>query len=587
MRLSLNGSIGSEGRGFCHRVAGRHCRLILLLWLVVATLAYGSFASADYLYSRELASETEQINSKNLDIARLLAQSVNHTLNQADGILLFMKTAVEAHGMVDPAHTELLKSFRNKGPVNQIAMADARGDLKFSAVPLPRPINISDREHFRVHTREDAGKVFIASPRVTEATATASIFLSRRVNDAGGNFAGVVTIGLDPDYFTDEFRLLDIGPSRSIVLLRSDGTFLARVPQLDSDSHVEYFRNHPVFSRINTGITSGVHEAPGIDEPRLGAFKVLSDFPVVVLVGVPKEAALAKEVARHKVYRSWATAFSSLLFVAGLALTWLLKRQHVTDLALSQEHEKAVQYLTQMEKQKVEMELARLDRLNVIGELAASIGHEVRNPLTTVRGYLQLFQRKNEYSQHTKQFSLMIEELDRANAIITEFLSLAKNKRLDFAPVTLNSIISNLAPLLQADAIREGKEIVLVLDGTPPILVDANEIRQLVLNLTRNALDAMKSGGVVTISAAQEEETVVLTVKDTGEGIPPEIFKNLGEPFLTTKENGTGLGLTVCYKIVERHNATMEVKTGPNGTTFTIRFFLSAESLCESSTGGQ
>jgi len=208
-----------------------------------------------------------------------------------------------------------------------------------------------------------------------------------------------------------------------------------------------------------------------------------------------------------------------------------MRRQHQTDLALSHEQQKAVQYLSLMEKQKVEVELARLDRLNVIGELAASIGHEVRNPLTTVRGYLQLFQRKNEYSRHNSQFTLMIEELDRANAIITEFLSLAKNKRLDFSPVTLNAIITNLAPLLQADAIREGKEILLDLDESPPILVDANEIRQLVLNMARNALDAMKPGGTVTIAVAVDGDGVILAIKDTGEGIPPAIIKTSAHLF--------------------------------------------------------
>lgn len=555
------------------RRAGRHHLLLLLIWLAAAGLGYGAFAWADYLLDRELAVEIGQIDSKNMDVARLLGQSVNKTFTQADRILLFMKTAFEAHGTIDPAHLELLRTFRNKAAINQIAMSDAQGNLVFSAVPLDRPINIADREHFQVHIADDAGQVFISSPRVTEATSTQAIFLSRRLNDAGGNFVGIVSVGLDPDYFSDEFHLLALEPERSIVLLRIDGTFLARVPRIESPMQMDYFKTHVAFGLIGQGLNSGVYESPGLgDVPRHGAFQVLPNYPALVLIGFPRSIALQAVTARHALNRSWAAVFSLVLFVTCLAGWWLLRRQQQTDLALTQEQQKVDQYLSQMEKQKVEMELARLDRLSIIGEMAASIGHEVRNPLTTVRGYLQLFQRKQEYSRSASQFALMIEELDRANAIITEFLSLAKNKRLDFAPVSLNTIISNLAPLLQADAIREGKEIMLELDGTPPILVDSNEIRQLVLNLVRNGLDAMKPGGMITLSVASDHTSVVLVVKDTGEGIPPSIYKNLGTPFMTTKENGTGLGLTVCYKIAERHNAKIEVKTGPQGTTFAIRF---------------
>ncbi|MDR3562084.1 MAG: ATP-binding protein [Negativicutes bacterium] len=528
---------------------------------------------ADFLFTRDMAARTVEINTENSNMARSLSASVNRTFSQADGILLFMKTAIEANGAVDPAHLKLLRALRTQGIFNQIAVADAHGDLLFSAAPLARPLNIADREHFQVHTKSDTGQVFVSSPRVTQVTSISAIFLSRRLNDANGNFAGVVTIGLDRKYFTEEFRQMDVGFDNSIVLLRTDGSFLVRVPDVQSEAHMAIFKEHPVVSYIQQGMSSGIYESPGTENrPRIGAYQTLSDYPAFVLVSLPKEIAFRDVVARRNVYRYWAGLFSILLLSAFLAVSVLQRKQYKTDLALSHEHEKAREYLSQMEKQKVEVEMARLDRLGLIGEMAASIGHEVRNPLTTVRGYLQLFQVKKEYSQHLEQINLMIAELDRANSIISEFLSLAKNKRIDFIPVTLNEIIAKLVPLMQAEAIREGKEILLELNDSPPVLVDENEIRQLILNLTRNSLDAMKTGGTITISIAVERDAVLLAVKDTGEGIPPEIMEKLGTPFLTTKENGTGLGLTVCYKIAERHNASMEVETSPNGTTFLIRF---------------
>lgn len=221
----------------------------------------------------------------------------------------------------------------------------------------------------------------------------------------------------------------------------------------------------------------------------------------------------------------------------------------------------------------MERKIAHLDRLNLVGEIAASIGHEIRNPLTTVRGFLQIFQGRNEYARDKENIEVMITELDRANSIITEFLSLAKNRLINLKSNNLNRTIEGLYPLIYAAALLEGKEIFLELaPDILSVLADENEIRQLILNLTRNAIEAVSKGGKVTISTRLDGKYVVLAVKDTGGGISAEIYEKLGMPFLTTKENGTGLGLAVCYRIVQRHNARMEVITGAGGTTFCVRF---------------
>ncbi len=219
-----------------------------------------------------------------------------------------------------------------------------------------------------------------------------------------------------------------------------------------------------------------------------------------------------------------------------------------------------------------EQEMAHLDRLNMVGEMAAGIGHEVRNPMTTVRGYLQLLQMKEEFTQYHTQFSTMIEEIDRANSIITEFLSLAKNKTVEMQPGNLNSVIRSIRPLLLADAFRRGHELCTKLGPIPDTEFDEKEIRQLILNLVRNGLEALDQKGEVVISTYQKGENIVLQVRDTGPGIAEEVLPKLGTPFVTTKDNGTGLGLPVCYRIADRHGAKIDVATGPDGTTFTVTF---------------
>lgn len=217
-------------------------------------------------------------------------------------------------------------------------------------------------------------------------------------------------------------------------------------------------------------------------------------------------------------------------------------------------------------------EMARLDRLNLVGEMAASIGHEVRNPMTTVRGFLQMISLKTEYKKHSEFFSIMIEELDRANTIITEFLSLAKDKSLDLKELNLNDIAITLMPLMQANGIVDNKYIYSDLKQIPNLLLDEKEIRQLILNIVHNGFEAMEPGGNIYIKTFTYDNTVVLAIQDEGNGIPTDVMKKLGTPFFTTKDTGTGLGLAVCYSIANRHNATIQPITGPNGTTFYIVF---------------
>ncbi|HWQ89905.1 MAG TPA: ATP-binding protein, partial [Desulfitobacteriaceae bacterium] len=221
---------------------------------------------------------------------------------------------------------------------------------------------------------------------------------------------------------------------------------------------------------------------------------------------------------------------------------------------------------------QMEKEIARLDRLNLIGEMAAGIAHEVRNPMTTVRGFLQIQENKKEYAQDREQYDLMIRELDRANSIITEYLSLARNKAIDLKAQNLNVIIDSLFPLIQAVAMYSDKHIQVKLAEIPNLLLDKKEIRQLIINLVNNGLEAMYSGGKLTISTFTDINGVVLTVQDHGCGISDEILEKIGTPFFTTKDKSTGLGLAECYSIAARHNAAINIQTSSQGTTFLVRF---------------
>ncbi|MCC5468011.1 PAS domain-containing sensor histidine kinase [Pelosinus baikalensis] len=225
-------------------------------------------------------------------------------------------------------------------------------------------------------------------------------------------------------------------------------------------------------------------------------------------------------------------------------------------------------------RENLEQIAARADRMNMLGEMAANVAHEIRNPLTTVRGYLQMMLGKDELSNYKSRLSTMMEEIDRTDCIIREYLLLAKDKRVEMKNCSLNSIVDKLFPLIQADAAASNVLVNLELKEISPLYLDENEIRQLLLNLVRNGVESMPTGGELTICTGLEQDKIVLSIKDQGTGLPANILEKLGTPFLTTKDTGTGLGIPICYRIANRHNAAIDVKTGDQGTTFCVSFNL-------------
>lgn len=225
-----------------------------------------------------------------------------------------------------------------------------------------------------------------------------------------------------------------------------------------------------------------------------------------------------------------------------------------------------------LELNQYRKEVTRLDRLETIGQMAAAISHEVRNPLTVVKGFLQMFTTKTKYLEENEYLQLMISELDRANSIITNFLSVSRTKKLKLEKLNLNQIIDYIYPLIYADALKGEKDILLDLNPIPDSFFDKEEIKQLVLNLARNGLEAMAAGGCLTISTVVRDNNVVLSIKDQGCGLSQDVLEHMGTPFLTTKENGTGLGLAVCYGIVSKYGGNIDVETSSKGTTFHVKF---------------
>ncbi len=219
-------------------------------------------------------------------------------------------------------------------------------------------------------------------------------------------------------------------------------------------------------------------------------------------------------------------------------------------------------------------EITRVERLSLVGQMAASITHEIRNPMAVIRGFIQLMRERSPGHQH-EYYRIIMEELDRANSIINDFLSLAQNRIVEMEVRSLHDILNDLSPLLWADANMRGQSIEMDLcEQMPAFEMNEKEMKQMILNLARNGMEAMTDKGLLTIrTRLTADDRIELHVADTGTGIAADKLSKLFEPFFTTKSRGTGLGLALCLSIVERHNGRIDVQSiEGSGTTFIVSF---------------
>jgi PAS domain S-box-containing protein len=230
------------------------------------------------------------------------------------------------------------------------------------------------------------------------------------------------------------------------------------------------------------------------------------------------------------------------------------------------------------ERQTSEQLLIRSEKLSVVGQLAAGVAHEIRNPLTALKGFTQLlYQTSNSPNQ--RYYEIMLAELERINYIVGEFMLLSKpHQWQQLSSHDLRKVLDFIIPIIESQAIIHNVEL-QVEPGPelPPVRCDANQIKQVFVNLMKNSIEAMPQGGKITIRFDLDvKDQVIVTIEDTGSGIPEEILKRLGEPFFSTKESGTGLGLMVCYKIIQSHGGALTIGNRPDNGTI-VRISMPAE----------
>lgn len=221
---------------------------------------------------------------------------------------------------------------------------------------------------------------------------------------------------------------------------------------------------------------------------------------------------------------------------------------------------------------EMQEQIRKSDTLHVVGELAAGIAHEIRNPMTALKGFIQLLEDlvKEDF---TTYFHIITSEIQRIETIITEFLVLAKPQALHYLEQDVQIILKETLELLAAQALLDNIRFETSFEESEVnIFCEAKQLKQVFINIIKNALEVMPGGGTIRIKSSMiSEKYVCISIIDQGDGISADKLKKLGEPFYTTKERGTGLGLMVSYKIIEEHNGYIEVESEVDkGTGFHI-----------------
>ena len=227
------------------------------------------------------------------------------------------------------------------------------------------------------------------------------------------------------------------------------------------------------------------------------------------------------------------------------------------------------------ERKRTEQLMIKSEKLSVAGQLAAGIAHEIRNPLTAIKGFLQLLNSGIDEKQ--QYYEIMLSELNRIELILSELLVLSKPKEVLFRKTKVRSLLKDVVTLLDTQANMNNVQIeLLIYDENLVINCDENQMKQVFINFIKNSIDAMPKGGMIFIRVKQENDKVKISFIDQGCGIPEEVLKKVGEPFYTTKEKGTGLGVMISYNIIENHNGLVSVTSKVNaGTTFEVTLPLS------------
>lgn len=481
----------------------------LYLILVVIPAIVISF----FVYEKEkdtIAAEHKQEASVLLNLHR---NKINYLIGETKARMTSLSIAIDRPVDIKKMHSILKKTFDSEPRFSGLYLLNAKGDVTASTTELKTKVNLADRSFFT--KAKETKKTVISDSYSSRITGQPIFTICVPVLDSKRNVTDYLVAAIQVDYLKNLINLLS--PDVYIEVVNQDGKMIFSSGQA---SHAE--DQKPVSGYLDD-ISWNMKVYPNpvtIEELTKGLLLPLS-CSIVLL---------------------------NILFI--LVLYYLLKRQ------------------TQLERSENEAQ-----KLELIGTLAASTAHEIRNPLTGISGFIQLLQKKYKGEEDQLYFSIIEQEIKRINQIVSEFLVLGKPTAEKWELNSLQDIIGEIMPIIYSEGNLYNVEVELQYLTEQPLLVKCTKdhIKQVILNVAKNGLESMPDGGKLTISLGALDKKAVIKVVDNGEGISQEMLDHIFLPFVTSKEKGTGLGLVVCKRIVLMYGGSIHIESeARRGTEVTI-----------------
>ena len=487
---------------------------------------------------------------------------------------------------------ELLRRLQESlDQVATITITDADGRMRASSRTYPAnpSVSFADRDWFQALKERKTERLFVSRSYTGRQSGQSVFNVADRVFSADGTFQGAIAISVDRAYFESFYSNVEPGIGHSVFLVRTDGTYLARVPQTDENAIPP---DAPLMQAVQRARNSGMFEAASRTDgvERIVGYVRVSPYPVFVGFGVSKQSVLAEWRSHLLAYGVIALLSSlALLGVSGLAIREASRER----LASQRWQEAAAQARAEVaQREQAEEQLRQAQKMEAVGRLTGGVAHDFNNLLTVITGSLDILRRhlSGADERSLKLLNNALEGANRAASLTHRLLAFSRQQPLEPKAIDPNKLMAGMSEMLSR-TLSENIAIETVLaGGLWRTFADPNQLESAILNLAVNARDAMPDGGKLTIETANAHlddayarahsdvkagQYVLIAVCDTGAGMPPDVAARAFDPFFTTKAvgRGTGLGLSQVYGFAKQSGGHVAIYSEPGQGT-TVKLYL-------------
>ncbi|HEV2602818.1 MAG TPA: ATP-binding protein [Microvirga sp.] len=550
----------------------RPLRLIAALSLLGPALVFGYSAWSN---QRAIEKRTGERIERALDITQEHAlkafQTIERSIAEANEVLRG-RTDEDIRADETAISRRLGRIHATLPQMQAIWAFDAKGAplVASTVLPVPQGLNNADRDYFRAQVDRDAGTFIGDVVQARVGSLRFFVVSGRRPEAPDGAFTGVIGVTVLPDHFREFYARLSQGVADSFGIIRADGVFLARHPQVGAEPgrlNAQSRFVQAIQVQPQAGVFTATSQVDGI-ERRIGYRKV-PGYPVYVQSGI-ETAGMAREL-REILVGQLAFGLPASLAMFALALYAIRRTERFRSEVIRREVAEAA--------------LKQAQRLEAVGQLTGGVAHDFNNLLMVVNGNVERLKRYPAADERQRRALDAIENAAQRGASLTrQLLSFSRRQTHEPTPTDLSQHLPGLQDMLRSSLRGDIAIDVRVPDDLWCTRVDLSELELAILNLAVNARDAMAGGGRLTLAAQNvvladtatiglKGDYVALSVTDTGAGIPPDMLSRVFEPFFTTKEvgKGTGLGLSQVYGFAKQSGGTATIASQPGrGTTVTL-----------------